>query len=277
MFPTLIEFEVFGRPLGIHGYGLMIGIGFFLWTLIVNKESDRRQLAAMRDGMTTTTLLIGFCLFAGGKGLYLITQSGRSFTEAFDFQVGFVFWGSLILTIPVLYFRFKQLKIPIAQGYDILLIGVPLAHSFGRIGCFLAGCCYGHHCELPWAVNFEAGKGLNGHDLHPVQIYEAIGLMALFAYLWGWLRPRQKYAGQISFHYMIFYSALRCVTEIFRGDPGRRFIFHEGEALAGEPPYGISTSVFISFIMLLVSGGIWWWMKSRGKLTPLTPASTPQA
>jgi phosphatidylglycerol:prolipoprotein diacylglycerol transferase len=41
---------------------------------------------------------------------------------------------------------------------DVLAIGLTAALVFGRVGCFLNGCCYGRPSEVPWAVQFPYGS-----------------------------------------------------------------------------------------------------------------------
>ncbi len=269
LLPELFHFELFGRTLSVNGYGLMIGIGLVLWTWLVGKEARRLGLVSLQERTTSTLLVFIAALFVGGKGLYLLTLLGERAPDADDFQYGFVFYGGLLTAAPVMAWQSRRLGLGVLQGLDIFALPAPLAHAFGRLGCFLAGCCYGHRCSLPWAVRFEHGRGLNGVFVHPVQLYESLGLLALFAVLWFFLRPRKRFDGQILFTYFLGYAALRCVTELFRGDPDRRILFADSPASPGDPPHGIPLSTMIALVTALLCLLALFWLRRR----PSPPAS----
>ena len=72
-----------------------------------------------------------------------------------------------------------------------------LGHMFGRLGCFMNGCCYGKACSLPWAVHFPFDHETHGLGVHPTQIYESIGNLLIFIGLSAFY-PKRKFDGQIS-------------------------------------------------------------------------------
>ena len=106
---------------------------------------------------------------------------------------------------------------------DLVAPALALGHGFGRIGCFMAGCCYGKECALPWGATFhsEYAHSLTGiplnETLHPVQLYESVLNFLNFLVLFTLLR-RKKYDGQVFPFYIINYSVIRYFTEFFRGD-----------------------------------------------------------
>ena len=263
MSPILFEFELFGRTLSFNAYGLMVGLAFLTWAYLVRAEAARLGLKRMERGMTGTLVTLIASMFIGGKGLYALTVLGDDGVEL-DLEQGFVFWGAIIAATPAMIWRLKSLGVPILQGLDIFATPTPAGHALGRIGCFLAGCCYGHRCEQDWAVTFDHGVGLNHVPLHPVQLYEAGLLALLFLVLRYVVRLRAKAHGEQVFAYFALYSLVRCLTEMFRGDPGRRYVFGGGMAAPGDPPDGIATSVFISLAMALVGFVGWYLVRRRG-------------
>ncbi len=266
MHPVVFELHLFGSSIPFNSYGLMIGLSLILWGHFVRQEAQRLGYQRMADGTTVTMLILVAALFLGGKGLYLLTIADTDAIDSANLQTGFVFWGSIMAASPAMYFRLRYLGVPVLAGLDVFAAACPMSHALGRIGCFLAGCCYGHRCENFLGVTFNDGVGLRGIPLHPVQLYEFFGLTALFIYLWYYLRPRKTFDGQLLVSYFIGYSVLRCITELFRGDPGRRFIFG-GEGLApGDAPEGISTSVLLSFVMVVV--GLIIYRIAKRRLTP---------
>jgi phosphatidylglycerol:prolipoprotein diacylglycerol transferase len=102
---------------------------------------------------------------------------------------------------------------------DFFAPALALGHAIGRIGCFFAGCCYGKESSLPWSVIFndENSLAVIGVHLHPTQIYETIGNFLLFTFLKFYGRKKRR-TGMIFAVYLIIYSVLRFVVEIFRGD-----------------------------------------------------------
>ena len=99
--------------------------------------------------------------------------------------------------------------------FDFLVPYVALVQGFGRLGCFLNGCCGGKECHLPWAVHFP------GHEeaTHPTQLYEAAFDFALFAYLWS-LFGRAGVTGRQTALYFIAYAVGRFCIEFWReGNP----------------------------------------------------------
>ncbi len=263
MHPVLFELHLFGKSIPFNSYGLMIGLSLVVWAHLVRKEATRLGYDAMAKGTNITLMILIAALFLGGKGLFWMTVADRRGLHQANFQSGFVFWGAILVAAPAMALRLKYLRVPVMRGLDVFAAALPLSHALGRVGCFLAGCCYGHRCDNSWAVTFDDGVGLLGVPLHPVQLYEALSLAALFVFLWVYLRPRKTFDGQLIMAYFIGYSILRCVTELFRGDPGRRFVFG-GEGLApGDVPEGVSVSVLISFVMFVIGIVLYHFIKPR--------------
>jgi phosphatidylglycerol:prolipoprotein diacylglycerol transferase len=154
---------------------------------------------------------------------------------------------------------------------DLFAPSLALGHALGRMGCFLAGCCFGKTCP-PGAgpcVAFPADSVAHyeleqlGHlspsapftpRLHPTQLYEAGGELAIFFLLVFW-RRRQRRSGQLFVLYALSYALLRAVVEVFRGDAARKFVVEVAvPALArvlGLPPREailLSTSQAVSIL-----------------------------
>ena len=69
-------------------------------------------------------------------------------------QGGLELLGGVVLAIVIIFFYLLYHKLPVRRYLDVLAIGLMLALVFGRIGCFLFGCCYGKPTNLPWGVRF---------------------------------------------------------------------------------------------------------------------------
>ena len=92
--------------------------------------------------------------------------------------------------------------------------GLAIGQGIGRLGCFMAGCCYGAPAVLPWAVVFPY---LGDTPRHPTQIYEAVGYAGLFIVLWL-VRKRKPFDGFVLFAYLILHGLIRFVVEALRDD-----------------------------------------------------------
>jgi len=222
-------------PLTIHWYGIMIAVAFLagLWT--ASLRARRENIPGERIADIVLWLMIGAIL--GARIVYVTTYwkdefAGQPWWEAFMIQQGgLVYYGGLIGAVisGFIYIRWK--KLPLWKTADVLAPSIALGNVFGRIGCFLNGCCYGRVCHLPWKVQFpnqsyawsqQHQEGLvagNAPSLpvHPTEIYDAINNFLLYLLL-AWLFRRKKFDGQVFATYLIGYAITRTFMEYFRGD-----------------------------------------------------------
>ena len=158
--------------LTIHGYGLMIGLGIIAAYLLCEYRANRKGL--------DSDPLISIALWGVGGGLicakllYYITTFDEILEDPsrlLDLGDGFVVYGGIIGGIfgGWLYTRIK--KLPFWKYFDLVMPAVALAQGFGRIGCFLAGCCYGLQMESPISIVFtHSDFAPNGVPLLPTQL-----------------------------------------------------------------------------------------------------------
>ena len=210
-------------PLTVHWFGVMIALAFLvgMWTAV------RRAPLAGVSGECIADLVVPWLLLGsvlGARVLYVATYwresfAGQPWWEIFMVQRGgLVFYGGLIgasLTT-IIFARVK--KLPLWKLADIFAPSVALGSMFGRIGCFLNGCCFGRTCDLPWAVRFPADHSTRGLPVHPTQIYDGLLNLALYLGLAWMFRHRRKFDGQIFATYLICYAFTRSISEAFRGD-----------------------------------------------------------
>ena len=207
-------------PFTIYGYGLMIAIGIVAGCL----TSEYR---ARKQGLDSEQIfpMILWCLVGGflcAKLLFWITE-WKSIAQDPGFMMetlssGFVVFGGIIggILTGFLYCRIKGLIF--FKYADVILPSVALAQGFGRIGCFLAGCCYGKETESVFSVIFQNSEYAPNHvALIPTQLYSS-GLDFLHFLLLLLIARNKKADGQVTACYLIFYSIGRFVIEFFRGD-----------------------------------------------------------
>jgi phosphatidylglycerol:prolipoprotein diacylglycerol transferase len=172
---------------------------------------------------------------------------------------GKAYYGGVIGAIIGVYFFLRREGFPIGKGADIAAIVAPLAQGVGRLGCLLAGCCFGATCPLPWGVSFPPGSPASSSQIaahaiapgswsipvHPTQLYEAVAGLAISAFVLLWVHPRKRYDGQVSAATLALYAIARFLIEFVRDDV-------RGSAL------GLSTSQLIGIVALLGAGLIHW-------------------
>jgi len=207
----------------IHGYGLMTGIGIVMAYLDADHRAKKAPKERMLDSDYILSLFI-FCLLFGylaAKILYWITilpQIIQNPRILLDISDGFVVYGGIIGGLLTVVVYCKRKKLPIFSYMDHLFPSVALAQGFGRIGCFLAGCCYGNETSGSCYIMFSHSDfAPNGIHLIPTQLISS-GLDFLNYFVLILLAKRNKVSGRIAAFYLIFYSAGRFVIEFFRGD-----------------------------------------------------------
>ena len=220
----------------------MVATGFLmgLWT------ASRR---AMKSGMAPEHVvdlgpwLIGGAI-VGARIFYVVTYWREAFadgpwTEIFMIQRGgLVFYGGLVGAVITGFCYTRWRGMPFWATGDIMAPGIALGHMFGRLGCFLNGCCYGSPSSLPWAISYPADHETHGVSVHPTQLYES-ALNLVLAVGLDRFYYRKRFEGQIFAAYMICYGTLRLIVEFFRGD------YSQANRIAGlTPGQGVSLIIF---------------------------------
>mgnify|MGYP002854264626 CR=1 FL=1 len=220
----------------ISTYGICMALGVVVCFLSMRLWSKRHHLSSRREASLDLAFILGLIGAIGGaKILYLLTvlpslikdlpylfSQPRAFFMLY-FAGGFVFYGGAygILIIELIYHRIS--KVPLEDIIRSLLPGVVLAHAFGRIGCFMQGCCYGAPTDSFIGIAFtHSNIAPNGVPLIPIQLIEAACEFVIFALLLV-LRRRSTPRTMLVF-YTISYGITRFVLEFFRYDAYRGFI-----------------------------------------------------
>ncbi len=256
MHPILFEFELFGKQLTIYSYGFMIVVGAVLAGTYLYKQAHKHFNASF-DTINSLFLLLLIAGFAGGKVFlffeqpsYYLSNPGQLFTGR-----GFVFYGSLLFCIPTMLLFFRAKKLPVRPMLDIMAIVTCIVHFCGRIGCFLAGCCYGVETHGPLGVIFSDPMCLArplDTPLHPTQLYSA-GMILLILIILLLLKARKSFDGQVFLVYLMLYAIGRSIVELFRGDEIRGYIIDDI----------ISHSQGISIIIFLIA--VYFYRRWRNK------------
>jgi phosphatidylglycerol:prolipoprotein diacylglycerol transferase len=155
------------------------------------------------------------------------------FAWAAFWRGGLTYYGGLIASSIFGIWFLKREGVPLLRGMDIAAISISLGLVFGRLGCFLGGCCFGVHTDHPFGLSFPAfspasesqwraglleAPHLPSLPVHPTQLYEALGCLAITAFLLFWLRPRKRFNGQVFLSFIALYATLRFTLEYWRAD-----------------------------------------------------------
>lgn len=242
MHPVL--FEIAGTK--IYSYGFMIALGA-LAGIIYMARRGKRELGLTFDQANTLFLMIFVAAFVGGKVFLFFEDPSQYILKPVKLigGNGFVFYGSFIFAVPTMIWYFKRQRIPMYAMLDIMAVTTCLVHIFGRLGCFMAGCCYGQQTDVGWGVVFtDPACQANplGVPLHPSQLYES-GFILLVMIVILIVRSRRIFYGQLFLLYLMLYAVGRFLLEYFRGDSGRGFVIENY----------ISHSQFIAICIFLIS------------------------
>jgi phosphatidylglycerol:prolipoprotein diacylglycerol transferase len=176
---------------------------------------------------------------------------------------GLAYYGGLVFGTAAALWVLRRDRQPLLAVMDVTMIGVAMGLFFGRIGCFLAGCCFGVVAPHPpgiafpeWSpaseVQFREGllahPGMRSLPVHPTQLYEAFGCLLISVVLSRWAPHRQRFQGQTTLLFLLAYAALRFAVEFLRADD--RGVF-----------FGLSTSQW--FGLFIAAGCAWAWRALR--------------
>ena len=203
----------------IHGYGLMIGLGFLISVLWAAAEAKKAGLSA--DHITSIalwTLVIGVL---GGKLLFIIVEFKTFISAPLSVlgSSGFVVYGGIITGVLTIIGYCLIKKISVGDYIDMIASFVPLNQAFGRVGCFLAGCCYGRETDAWYGVIFPEGcLAPAGVKLVPTQLIMAAGDLAIFIILYVLRTKKILSGGRLAAAFLTMYSVGRFAVEFLRND-----------------------------------------------------------
>lgn len=230
----------------IHGYGLMIALGIIAALFLADKRAKRFSLNS--DYVWSIAIWAILAGILGAKLLYIITDIKNIIADPSllgDIGNGFVFYGCIIGGVAAVYIYCRVKKLPFSSYFDLIMPSVALAQGFGRIGCFLAGCCYGKATSSPFSIVFTSSDfAPNLIPLIPTQLIMSFSDFALAAILLI-IAKKNKVSGRISALYMILYSIGRFLVEFLRADP-------RGSVGA------LSTSQFISIFIFIAGAALYY-------------------
>ncbi|MBO2516033.1 MAG: hypothetical protein CW338_01980 [Clostridiales bacterium] len=218
----------------IASYGLMMALGLIV-SVVLGLLLSRKCCLRPADFFVIAVCSI-VCALLGAVLMYILvtyplSEIWRRLIQADweGFSTGYVFYGGLLGGVPGFFLGRKLTGARLDSAMRPVLTVIPLGHAMGRVGCFLAGCCYGMEYSGPLAVTYpETNEWTSAGTVprFPVQLLEAALLLCLFAVLLIlFLKGKRGYV--ILLTYAGSYSVIRFLLEYMRGDAirGKAWIF----------------------------------------------------
>jgi phosphatidylglycerol---prolipoprotein diacylglyceryl transferase len=241
-----ILFEIGDWP--VYAYGVLLAAAYLAALQLAVARARSRGI----DGNKVMDLGIYLIIAAlvGAKLMLVVVDFKYFMAQPREIlslvRAGGVFYGGLIAALLVAIWLVRRYDFSLWTTADLFAPGIALGHVIGRLGCLMAGCCYGRPTDVPWAITFtnplaaaNVGTPL-GVPLHPTQLYDAGAELLILLLLLFTERRGRPFAGRTFWLYVLLYGVSRFVIEFFRGDD-RGVLF------------GVSTSQFVSLIAVPVA------------------------
>jgi len=251
MHPEL--FTIFGKTITTYGLMAMLGLlaAIATWTFLLRREpSFSRDLPANLGILLILTGLVGARIayvaanwsdFAASPAEILRVDHG-----------GLIFYGGLVgASLALVAYAFLA-RIPLWRLADFAIPGLAVGHAFGRVGCFLFGCCHGRPATacpslgIAFPPDTPLGAATHSVPLYPVQLFEAAALLLAWVLLLALHRLPRRVPGTIFATYLLVYPPVRFALEFLRGDPRQPF----GRGVLDDAQ-AVSVALFAAGIVLM--------------------------
>jgi len=237
MFPYLIRYG----GLSVPAYPVIYGLGIALGGMVLLYLASREGLNVRK--VAHIILIVALSSLLGGRLFYVLQHIGEfrgNWDRAFILSdAGQVFYGGLLLAIPVIFIYCRLTRLPVNRIFDLAAVSAPAGLALGRWACFCRGCCYGRITDCSLAVEFPKHIDVHGDvagslsflrhveqglinetaqyslPVHPAQIYSSLLSLGVFLImLWFWKTGRVK--GKLLLVYLVLYTLSRFFVEFFR-------------------------------------------------------------
>jgi len=214
----------------IKSFGFMLAVSFGLGIWVAARRGRRGGIAPETIYDLSFVILVSSII--GVRGFYVATHLERfqdNWLRVFAFpEGGLTLYGGLVLALLAGWLFCRRKRLGYLQVADIMIPSVALGIGITRIGCFLAGCCYGQPCDLPWAVHFPHGapavEQFGPVAVHPSQLYASLGGFLIFGALLLWER-RSARPGETLGRFLLLYGCHRFVIDFTRYyEPSQRLL-----------------------------------------------------
>lgn len=234
----------------VYGYGFMIALGILACILMGMYRAKKNNLNP--DAILDIAIWGVLSGFLGAKLLYVIVEFPAFLKNPLVVlgSEGFVVYGGIAAGVAAGAIYCKRKGYRFLEYFDLAAPSIAVAQGFGRIGCFLAGCCYGRETNSFLGVVFPEGAlAPAGVKLLPTQLISSAGDFLIMFLLLFYSR-KAKHTGDVGALYMLMYSVGRFLIEILRNDDRGTVAF-------------LSTSQAISIVIFLAAILLFWLNKKR--------------
>lgn len=224
------------------------------------------------------------CLSPGFGGVWDAARAqchpaeGDCFAWAAFWRGGLTYYGGFVAASAYAIYFLRKERFPILKACDMAGVAVPLGLFFGRLGCFLGGCCFGIESHASIAVSFPGGSPASEAQFRagrlaseampslavlPAQLFESLSCLAIAAACMFAVTPRKRFDGQVFLSFVILYALARFGLEYLRSDDRGGL-------------WGFSTSQLIGIVSVAVAAGLWVSLARLARSRLATPADAPK-
>jgi phosphatidylglycerol---prolipoprotein diacylglyceryl transferase len=233
----------------VYSYSLMVALAFS--AALIYSYYEAKRLGEDPAKVVDCGIYVFIACMVGGRLMHCLINYRiylHDPVRIFKFwEGGLVFYGGEILGSLTIVVYVLVHKLNLAKWADLSAYVPMIGLFFGRIGCFLNGCCYGSAAQawLPWKVKYPPGMmplELAGVPLHPAPLYEALAVLLIFLFL-VWRSRHKKFDSEIMWLMFLLYGVARFFLEFWRADER-----------GGVAAIRLSTSQIIAVLFILPSG-----------------------
>jgi len=218
-----ILFHLFDYPIPSHGVFYVLGfIASFVWGYY-----ESRRLGIDPEKMLNVGFWVVIGIIIGSRAFYVVLHpmifAKEPLRALWIWEGGMVLYGGAAGCIIAALAAIRLKKLPAGDAEDIVAQSGTLGLAIGRIGCLMAGCCYGRPTQSFLCIIYTdptsfAFNLVGEKCLYPTPIYSIFWLSVVFAFL-VWLSRRKSFPGQVAWSFYIIYPIGRFIIEFYRGDP----------------------------------------------------------
>jgi phosphatidylglycerol---prolipoprotein diacylglyceryl transferase len=220
MYPILFKIGSFN----IYSYGFFVALGIVTGAILCIRKVRKSNIKISFEQAVDLFFYTVLSAIVGSRLLFVLVNFHAYRQDPIRvfkiWEGGLIFYGGLILAVWVSVWYMIRHRLPIWKLADLVSPPIALGLFLGRIGCFLAGCCYGKETSTSCGVVFTDSNSLARLNvpLHPTQLYDAANGLAIF-FILSWIERKKSFDGEIFWLFLLLYSAGRFFVEMFRGDP----------------------------------------------------------
>ncbi len=222
MHPILVQIG----PVTIRYYGLMYVIAIAVGFVLLARETRRKGLPLSTENLLDLLLWTVPIAIVGARIYYVAFHWDYYGSHPLDilriWEGGLAIHGGVLAGAVVVFFYARAKKTPFWALTDALVPSLILGQAIGRIGNLMNGDAFGTPTTLPWGIHFPpdspAGMAYPGQATHPSMVYEMMLNLAIFVFLWWWVRKRNFKDGFATAMYFILYAVARSIVSFTRGD-----------------------------------------------------------